>query len=220
MIDDMNDLKDFQRASDTFDSIADHFDKTRNSPWDEVVEFLDDRSGRLLDMGCGNGRHLVEALKKSFEAVGVDASLDLLQISGRKIKKKIGSDLRVHLIRSDVKRLPFKESSFDSVIYIATIHHLKRGRIKSLKEAKRVLKPGGKILVSSWARELDRWDLAQEEREARVPWHREDGDIVYRFYHLYRLDELERDVNESGLKVLRAFHSRDNNYVEAVKKRA
>ncbi|MEF8834634.1 MAG: class I SAM-dependent methyltransferase [Candidatus Thermoplasmatota archaeon] len=204
-------MKDARRASNTFDAIAEHFDKTRNHPWEEVVKFLDDCEGALLDMGCGNGRHLTEALEIGLEVYGVDASLELLRICKEKVKGKVG------LVRADVKSLPFEEESFDNIIYIATIHHLKRGRIKSLKEAKRVLKDDGRMLVSGWARELDRWDLEEEERDVIVPWHRADGEVVDRFYHLYRLEELEEDVRKSELHIVKSFHSKGNNYVIAQK---
>jgi len=212
--------RDFERASETFDSIAEHFDRTRNRAWKEVIDFLDRREGKLLDMGCGNGRHLIDALKKGFDVVGVDASIELLGISSDKIKKETREEgsPKTALVRADVKRLPLKKNSFDHVIYIAAIHHLKRGRVDSLKEAKRVLKPRGNLLVSSWARELDRWDLDKEERDVIVPWHRDDGEVVDRFYHLYTLDGLERDVKRSGLEVVQAYHSRGNNYIEALKK--
>lgn len=204
-------MKDVRRASSTFDAIAEHFDKTRNHPWEEVVKFLDYCRGTLLDMGCGNGRHLTEALERELVVYGADASSELLNICKEKVKGK------VDLVRADVKALPFKRKFFDNIIYIATIHHLKRDRVESLREAKRVLKGGGKILVSSWARELDRWDLEEEERDVIVPWHREDGEVIDRFYHLYRLEELEEDVKKSGLEVSEAFHSKGNNYVEAEK---
>ncbi|MFP4000604.1 MAG: class I SAM-dependent methyltransferase [Thermoplasmata archaeon] len=204
-------MEDARRASETFNSIAEHFDKTRNRPWNEVVEFFEGCGGSLLDIGCGNGRHLIGALDIGLKVYGVDASSELLKIC----RKKTGGEAEV--VRSGVKSIPFKDESFDDAIYIATIHHLKEGRVKSLKESKRVLKEGGKILVSSWARENDRWDLGEDEREVIVPWHREGGEIVDRFYHLYKLDELEEDVKKSGLEVLEAYHSNGNNYVEAEK---
>ncbi len=204
-------MRDARRASNTFDRIADHFDKTRNRPWKEVTEFLENCEGSLLDMGCGNGRHLMEAVERGLEVYGVDASIELLRICEQKIKEK------VELVRADVKSLPFEDGSFDNIIYIATIHHLKEGRVRSLKKARRVLKDGGEILVSGWARELDRWDFKDEEQDVIVPWHREDGEVIDRFYHLYRLEELREDVEKSGLKVVKAYHSKGNNYVEAKK---
>lgn len=209
--------EDVQRASKTFDSIAEHFDKTRNRPWDEVVEFLEGLDGKLLDMGCGNGRHILEAVKGDLEVVGVDASKELLTICKQKVIDESYASSKVELIRADVKNLPLLESSFDSALFIAAIHHLKEGRIRSLREAKRVMKDDSKILISSWARELDRWDLEDHEREVMVPWHREDEEVIERFYHLYTLEELEEDVRRSGLSIIDSFHSKGNNYVKAKK---
>ncbi len=204
-------MEDVRRVGKTFDAIAKHFDKTRQRPWKEVVDFLKGGSGKLLDMGCGNGRHLKVALEFSYDIVGLDASRKLLDIS---IKKMFGKG---SLICGDVKGLPFKEDSFDTVIYIATIHHLSEDRVDSLKEAKRVLKPGGRILVSAWAREQDRWELEEGESDVLVPWHLEDGRIVDRYYHLYTLDELADDVEKADIKLVEAFDSNNNNYVEGRK---
>ncbi len=202
-------MKDAKRAGETFDEIADHFDKTRNTPWDEVVNFLERCEGSLLDLGCGNGRHIIEAKKRELDIYGIDASSNLLQICKNKFSGNID------FIRADVKILPFEDEMFDNIIYIATIHHLKEGRVDSLKEAKRVLKIDGKLMVSSWAREQERWDLDEDEQDVIVPWHHEDGRVIKRFYHLYRLGELEKDVEKAGLKILESFNSKGNNYVVA-----
>ncbi len=215
----MNDMKkDFERSSRTFDSIAEHFDKTRNRAWDEVVEFLSNCEGNLLDMGCGNGRHAIEGLKRGCRVVGIDASMELLKICKKNVRNKVTRDFHVDLLRADVKKLPFQKNTFHNVIYIAAIHHLKSGRVESLEETKRVLKPGGRVLVSSWARELDRWNLDEGEKDVFVPWHREDGKVVKRFYHLYTLDELENDVKSANLDIVEKFRSKGNNYVEAEKR--
>ncbi len=202
-------MKDVERASQTFDEIAEHFDLTRNRPWDEVVEFLEGCTGSLLDMGCGNGRHTSIAREMGLDAVGLDASRNLLKIAS----EKMDSDF----VRGDVKEPPFQDGSFDNVIYVAAIHHLSEGSGKSLREVRRVLKEGGRVLVSSWARELDRWDLNDDEREVVVPWHRDDGKVVDRYYRLYTLDELRDEVEKSGLEVVDYYRSGGNNYVEGRK---
>lgn len=204
-------MKDVKRAAETFDKIADHFDKTRNRPWEEVVKFLKIRKGRTLDLGCGNGRHIIVGNEIGHEMVGIDASMNLIKIA----KRKTNSD--TDFIRANAKRLPFKNNTFDNVIYIATIHHLKKGRVQSLKEVKRILKQGGEILVSAWARESDRWDLEEGENDVIVPWNREDGKVIDRFYHLYTLEELIEDIEKSKLEVIKSFHSKGNNYVIASK---
>ncbi|MFO7990983.1 MAG: methyltransferase domain-containing protein [Thermoplasmata archaeon] len=202
-------MKDVERASQTFDEIAEHFDMTRNRPWKEVVEFLESCDGSLLDMGCGNGRHTLTAEEMGLDVLGLDASRNLLRIAS----SRTDSDF----VRGDVKELPFKGTSFDNVIYVAAIHHLSEGSEESLSEVRRVLKWGGRVLVSSWARELDRWDLEEDEREVLVPWHRDDGEIVERYYRLYTLDELREEVEKSGLEVVEYYRSGENNYVEGRK---
>ncbi len=204
-------MKDAERASKTFDEIAQHFDKTRNRPWREVVRFLKEIEGRVIDLGCGNGRHTLAAKDLGLDFVCVDASIKLLKIARNKTENK------GFYVRSGLKKLPFRDGSFDNSIYIAAIHHLSNGRVKSLEESKRILKDGGKILISSWAREQERWDLEEDESDIIVPWNKPDGTVIDRFYHLYRLCELADDVEESGLKVLKKFRSKGNNYVIAQK---
>lgn len=204
-------MKDAKRSSRTFDEIAEHFDKTRNRLWDEVVDFLSDLDGIIIDLGCGNGRHSVKAKELGLNFVCLDISKKLLNIAKDKTGN-VGS-----YVRSGLKNLPFRKESFDNAIYIAALHHLSDGRIGSLKECKRVLKKRGKIMISSWAREQDRWDLEEDESETMVPWHKPDGTIVDRYYYLYRLNELSEDVKKSGLKVLDEFRSESNNYVIAEK---
>ncbi len=202
-------MEDKQDTQKVFDSIASHFDKTRKYPWKEVEEFIKDLEGRILDLGCGNGRHCSVAVDLGLDIIGLDASFELLKIAKQRCPKG-------GYIKGDARDLPFKVSSFNGILYIAAIHHLKEGRVKSLKECKRILKPGGKIMVSSWSRESDRWDLPEEQRDVMVPWNRDDGEVFDRYYHLYTLEELKEDVVRSGLTIADHFISGQNNYISAV----
>lgn len=210
-------MKDARRASKTFNSIASHFDKTRNRPWGEVVKFIESCEGNLLDIGCGNGRHIIVALKNGLDVVGIDVSNNLLSILDKKLSNKGLSSVEVDLVRGRFKALPFTEEHFENIIFIAGLHHLSGGRVKALKEAKRVLKKGGKILISVWAREQDRWDLNKEEKEVTVPWTKENGEVVDRYYHLYALDELIGDFKKSGMKINKAYQKKGNHYIKGYK---
>ncbi len=203
-------MKDSHPVGDLFDSIAEHFDRTRNYPWKEVVEFVSGLEGKALDLGCGNGRHCVVMVEREMDVIGLDASMELL-----KIARENCPDGR--FVRADVRKLPFREDRFDVITYIASIHHLKKGRVESLRECKRVLKEGGELLVSSWSRESDRWDIPDDQRDVMVPWTRDDGEVFQRYYHLYTLKELKCDVKTAGMRVEDRFLSSDNNYVRAVK---
>ncbi len=166
--------------------------------------------GSVLDLGCGNGRHCSVLADYGLEIVGLDASFELLKIAKKRCPEG-------EYIKGDARKLPLEDSSFDAVLYIAAIHHLREGRVDSLKECKRVLKARGTLLISSWSRESNRWNIPDEQRDVNVPWTREDGTVFQRYYHLYTLKELTEDVLRAGLTVNESFLSGDNNYIKAVK---
>jgi len=92
---------------------------------------LEHSSGRVLDIGCGNNEFVNTYRKKhDNKSMGVD------------VFEWEGCDLVC-----DTLNLPFEDNSFDTVTLIACLNHIPE-REKALKEAYRVLKPGGKILVT------------------------------------------------------------------------
>lgn len=205
----------------TFESIADEFDASRPRPWPETAAFEGrlPRNARVLDLGCGGGRNLAFLRERGHAAVGLDASPRLLALSAAK-------GLRGHVVRGDLVALPFRAAAFDGVLCVAVIHHLpsEEERLRSLREAVRVLRPGGLVVVGAWALEQDRFRAIYDEAlqtgdptvaDVSVPWRRKDGSAVERFYHLFHASELERLVRASGLAVERAWREGDNHVVLA-----
>ena len=80
--------------------------------------------------------------------IGTDRSFSLSQISTSK-----GNEVAT----CDVTKMPFRNVMFDGIICISVIHHLatEQRRIIALKELSRILKPGGKVLITAWALEND-----------------------------------------------------------------
>ena len=195
----------------TYEKIGSHFSQTRFHPWPEVGKFLEELSGDIaLDMGCGNGRHS-ELLSKCVErVVGVDmSSMMLLETSNR--GKSNGFE--VNPIRGNVMELPVQTGCVDIGVYVATIHHLPTTecRIASLNELERVLVAGGTAIVGSWCTEHERFE---EEKgfDTLVNWTLPDGTVVPRYYHIYDIEEFERDVNASRLEVVDIYSNEGNCY--------
>jgi SAM-dependent methyltransferase len=99
---------------------------------------------RLLDVGCGPGHYAAEFLERGAEVVAVDGSAELIAHA----KERVGdrADLHVHDLELP---LDFAEdASFDTVLSALVVHHI-RDRAGLLAEIFRVLKPGGRFLIST-----------------------------------------------------------------------
>lgn len=117
-----------------------------------TVDFnsLDLRPGmRVLDAGCGGGRHLCEAFRNAgVTVVGVDLNRrDLSQ--ARAYLNLMSNDSSAHwlLSEADVTNLPFREETFDVVICAEVLEHISPSRI-AVRELLRVLRPGGDLVVT------------------------------------------------------------------------
>ncbi|MDH7517029.1 MAG: methyltransferase domain-containing protein [Candidatus Thermoplasmatota archaeon] len=200
-------------VEETWDAIAESFDKTRNKPWDICLDFIKTlkKTDVVADIGCGNGRHLIPCAKQCKNAIGVDISSKLLGI----IKKKLlENNLKnTVLLYSDATSIPIKDGSVDAVIFVASLHNIKGrdNRVKALKEIKRVMKKGGKALISVWSRWQDKYrkqffkkwftQIGKSEfGDIDICW-RQHGLDIPRFYHLYSRKEFIDDIKKSGLKI-------------------
>lgn len=114
----------------------------------KALSFVDlDKNGALLDVGCGAGKFLSDIRKKMGESVrlsGVDPSPEMIEIAKKRLK---GGETALKVAYGG--ELPFINESFDFVASTLAFHHMdEKEKGKSIKEIRRVLKPGGKLLIS------------------------------------------------------------------------
>ena len=199
-----------------YDRIADHFAKTREYAWPEVESFISDevdRCGslnRALDLGCGNGRHAQALAEAGAEVVGLDVSRGLLAEARQRADER---GFAVDLVHGDGSRLPFTDSGFSQVVYVATLHHLRtrESRRQSLSEVGRVLAPDGRALVSVWSTAHDRFE-ATEGFDTTVDWTLPGGETVGRYYHIYDPQEFRADLEAANIEVVDCRISSGNCY--------
>jgi SAM-dependent methyltransferase len=121
---------------------------------------------RILDVPCGWGRHSVLLAEQGFDVVGADLSFDLL---------KHGAPGPLYTA-ADVRLQPFADASFDAVINVFTSLGLfldDAEDLRALREAHRLLAPGGKFLLESMHRDDVIADYAERDR-----WFLPDGTEV------------------------------------------
>jgi SAM-dependent methyltransferase len=103
---------------------------------------------RLLDAGCGEGRHCFGALERGARVVGLDLDRDSLRAAAgglRNRARELGS--LGEMIRGNAFTLPFRNETFDKVICSEVMEHVHDYRAAA-RELARVTRPGGMIAVT------------------------------------------------------------------------
>lgn len=119
-------------------------DKVRN-----IIPFLKEMNcERILDLGCGTGRHSILLAKNGFRTYSTDISLSGLSILIDKIQCEKYKN--IYVASCDMKDLVYKDNYFDAVICVLTLDHGIREEVKkTINEIYRVLSPGGIVLFDS-----------------------------------------------------------------------
>lgn len=123
---------------------------------------------RLLDLGCGFGRHSYEALRQGAEVVACDLArpevenvrnLARLLVAEGHIDDVAAADV----LQGDAMRLPFDDTSFHKVIASEVLEHVTDDDV-AFAELARVLRPGGRLAVTvpSWLPETICWKLSSQ----------------------------------------------------------
>lgn len=143
-----------------------------------VMEGLRVSGSRILDVGCGTGEYLTELARRypRFEIHGIDFELEPLRFCR--------AEQSVPLSQADVTALPFESSTFDLVVALDTLEHV-RDDERALSEIFRVSRPGGSVLLTVPA----------------FPFLWGNVDNIGHHFRRYRRHELIRKVRAAGFSI-------------------
>lgn len=150
---------------------------------------------RVLDLACGTGafeRRVADAVPDA-ALVGIDIAPAMVE----QARAKTDDATNVRFEEGDAHDLPFDDHAFDVVVCANTFHYFTHPETV-LAEAKRVLRPGGRLVVLDWCRDF---------------WTCKGMDVVLQwldpaYYTCYTLDQMGRLLKEASLDLRSSFRYR------------
>jgi SAM-dependent methyltransferase len=159
---------------------------------------------RLLDFGCGGGRHSLEAMRLGAVVTALDADRQELAHAAAWVKAMLDEDKETadaggqgHAVAADGLALPFPDGCFDKVVAAEVLEHV-RDDAGALRELVRVLRAGGclAVTVPRWYPEVINWALSKD-------YHNVPGGHV----RIYTRSQLARRLRDAGVVPYRSHHA-------------
>lgn len=136
----------------------------------------------LLEVGCGGGAFLQEALASGCRAAALDHSPEMARLA-REVNRDAVADGRLAVVEADVDRIPFADGRFTCAVSTGVFGFID-DPVRALSEIRRALSPGGRVAVFAGTKELKGTPAAPEPLASRI--------------HFYEPAELEHAAQAAG----------------------
>jgi SAM-dependent methyltransferase len=156
-----------------------------------VQEFRRRKVRRVLDLGCGNGRHVVFLARAGFAVAGLDISISGLRLTQQWLAQE---GLRADLALADFRApLPLESGAFDALLSTQVIHHARLAEVRqAIAEIHRLLAPGGLAVISVAARKDEGLPYIEGEPGTFIPQSGPERGLPH---HLFSPQELEAELS-------------------------
>ena len=223
-----------------YDILARDYHQKRLYPWKDFELFYNELiqkgvsfNGYNIDLGCANGRNFKIFLQSDIKLIGIDNSIEFLQILRKRLKTGNNYTIKerrsIELIQSDINAIPIRPDAINNIFSIATIHHIRNthNRNHILKQIYGILKNNGYILSTVWRKYQKKYrfyfirdwfkrlysasyrikqsnlDLA-EHGDKFISWTISKENLTYnRFYHFFSRKELKKLLRSFVIKELK-----------------
>lgn len=178
----------------------------------EYIQKFIKKNEKVLDLGCGNGRFSTLVGRESY--LGADISEEAIKIAKERNPDKNFIILKNHL------NFPFENNYFDKTFCLSVLHHIPslNFRQQFIKEAKRILKPQGLLVLTVWNLRRDKKSRKMllkhtfnkffkgsklDFNDIFYPWMDSNREVLaQRYVHVFGAKELKKLLESQGFKTL------------------
>lgn len=190
-----------------YSKIYKHFHNTRVFTWSWIKEFihtyvssLDNDCITILDLGCGNGRNMINySINKEIKWIGMDMCYELLN----------QCPSHIDLIQGDMTFIPLQSKSVDITLCIASFHHLStiERRLRCLEEIKRITKRYCLLSIWSFYQPKKTRRIFTSYGDTFVSWKQtcpnSSNILKYtRYYYIFKVEEFKQLCYKTGIKII------------------
>lgn len=120
-------------------------------PHEDLPKFINtckkEKLNKVLDLGCGSGRHVVKLAEEGFEVAGIDMSPSAASLAEKWLHQK-GLEAEIIVANFDDKQKDFDDGSFDGVLAVNTLEYGEEGEFgENLKQINRLLRENGLVFI-------------------------------------------------------------------------
>jgi SAM-dependent methyltransferase len=160
-------------------------------------KYLSGKKVRIMEGGCGIGSWCEWFQERGHDAVGIEYNEEIVNKA-----KKFKPDVKVEL--GDVTDLQHPDNSFDAYISLGVVEHFENGPQQALKEAHRILKPGGLAFISVPYLTVLRRLISHPVRSVYFLLRKLKNQPNYFWEYRYTKNELKRYLEEAGFEIVEA----------------
>jgi SAM-dependent methyltransferase len=188
----------------------------------DVVAFgqslLQAGSQRILDIGCGEGRHVVDLAQRGARAWGCDVAMLALRETQLKLRQ---AGVAAGLCVADMTRLPLRSGSFDGAVAFNVLYHGRSADLAAaVAEIRRVLREGGRALVTYISDQHPDFGMGQAiEPGTYLLDHGADAGIPHHFCGQAEIENLMADFEMEELRLIRRAEANVSHWLAIAAKR-
>lgn len=131
----------------TLKRIPRRLQKTAQFITDAATDFQKHNFKRIVDLGCGAGRHSILLANAGFDIIGIDISKSALRLARQWAQKE--KTEKIAFVRATMTNIPLIDNCTDAVISVSVIHHaIKKEIVTTVNEVHRILRKNGKFLAN------------------------------------------------------------------------